>query len=160
MNAICYTPIGIIRTPFQEMNGMPIQAIAGQDIQGTIELEPAYIKGLRDIEGFTHLILLYHLHAMTQAQLVVTPFLDTQPRGIFATRGPKRPNAIGLSTVRLVRVEQNILHIQDVDILDGTPLLDMKPYVPQFDDRANARIGWFEKNVERVNQVRADERYK
>lgn len=122
MNAICYTPIGAIHTPFQEMKGMPIQAIAGQGVQGTIILNYAYVEGLRDIEGFSHLILLYHLHQMTEAKLVVTPFLDTQPRGIFATRGPKRPNAIGLSTVRLLCVEQNILHIQDVDMLDGTPL--------------------------------------
>ena len=160
MNPICFTPIGIIHTPFAEMKGMPIQAIAGQGVEGTIELEEAYVEGLRDIDGFTHLILLYHLHQMTESKLVVTPFLDTQPRGIFATRGPKRPNPIGFSTVRLLRVENNLLHIQDVDILDGTPLLDLKPYVPQFDDRADAQIGWFEKNIERVHEVRADERYK
>lgn len=139
---------------------MPIQAIAGQGVEGTIVLDPVFAEGLRDIEGFSHLILLYHLHQMTEANLIVTPFLDMQPRGIFATRGPKRPNAIGLSTVRLARVEKNSLHIQDVDMLDGTPLLDLKPYVPQFDDRANAQIGWFEGNIDRVNQVRADERYK
>lgn len=125
MNPICFTPIGVIQTPFQEMRGMPIQAIGGQGVEGTILLDPAYAEGLRDIEGFSHLILLYHLHQMTQAQLVVTPFLDSQPHGIFATRGPKRPNAIGLSTVRLLRVEKNVLYIQDVDMLDGTPLLDL-----------------------------------
>jgi tRNA (adenine37-N6)-methyltransferase len=160
MNPICYTPIGVIHTPFREMQGMPIQAIAGQGVEGTIILDPAYAEGLRDIEGFSHLILLYHLHQMTQAQLVITPFLDSQPHGIFATRGPGRPNAIGFSTVRLVRVEKNLLYIQDVDMLDGTPLLDLKPYVPQFDDRAGAQIGWVEANVQRVNEVRADERYK
>lgn len=160
MEPICYTPIGIIHTPFQEMAGMPIQAVGARAVVGTIELVPAYVEGLRDIEGFSHLILLYHLHQITEPKLIITPFLDTQPRGIFSTRGPKRPNAIGLSTVRLLRVERNILHIQDVDTLDGTPLLDIKPYVPQFDDRAGARIGWYESNIEHAKDIRADDRFR
>lgn len=160
MNPICFTPIGIIHTPFQEMAGMPIQAIAGKGIAGYIELDARFVEGLQDVEGFSHLILVFHLHQMTHYKLTVTPFLDIEPRGIFATRGPKRPNAIGLSTVHLVRVEKNILHIEDVDMLDGTPLLDLKPYAPQIDDRANAKIGWFESKLARVNEVRADERYK
>lgn len=159
MSPICFTPIGIIHTPFKETAGMPIQAVAGEGVEGTIELDPTLVEGLGDIEGFSHLILLFHLHQAAEPKLVVTPFLDTKTHGIFATRGPKRPNAIGFSTVRLVRVENNILHIQDVDMLDDTPLLDMKPYVPQFDDRAGAKIGWFENNVARVKEIRSDDRY-
>lgn len=160
MNELAFTPIGTIHTPFHEIVGMPIQAVGAQEFFGHIELDPEYAEGLRDIEGFSHLILVYHLHRVTQTQLTVTPFLDSTPHGIFATRGPNRPNALGLSTVRLVRVEKNILHIQDVDMLDGTPLLDVKPYVPQFDDRAGARIGWFQKNIARVQEARADNRYR
>ncbi len=160
MDPICFTPIGIIRTPFTEMAGMPVQAAGAHASEGRIELDPAFAEGLRDIESFTHLILLYHLHQMRGAQLVVTSFLDSEPHGVFATRAPKRPNPIGLSTVRLVRVEGTILHIQDVDMLDGTPLLDMKPYVPPFDDRANVRIGWYEGKLERLGEVRADDRFR
>lgn len=109
---------------------MPIQAVAAQGVAGQIELDPTYQAGLHDIGGFSHLILLYYLHLVQASSLLVTPFMDNQPHGIFATRSPKRPNPIGLSVVRLVRVEANILHIEDVDVVDGTPLLDLKPYCP------------------------------
>lgn len=156
---VCFTPIGIIRSPYPEPVGMPIQAVAAQGVAGQIELDPIYQAGLQDIEGFSHLILLYYLHLVQESSLLVTPFLDNQPHGIFATRSPKRPNPIGLSIVRLVRVEGNILHIEDVDIVDGTPLLDLKPYVPTFDIREGAAIGWFEQNADRVYSVRADQRF-
>ena len=155
MNPISFTPIGIIHTPFQEMKGMPIQAVAGKGIAGQVELDERFIEGLSDLEGFSHLILIFHLHQMTEHKLIVIPYLDTEPHGVFATRSPKRPNAIGLSTVRLMRIEKNILHIEDVDILDGTPLLDIKPYVPQIDDRTNVKIDWFESKIARVNEVTA-----
>jgi tRNA-Thr(GGU) m(6)t(6)A37 methyltransferase TsaA len=135
---------------------MPIQAVAAKGVTGQIELDPAYQLGLQDIEGFSHLILLYHLHLVQQPSLVVTPFLDVQPHGIFATRSPKRPNPIGLSIVRLVRVDGVTLHIEEIDVVDGTPLLDLKPYVPTFDVREAAKIGWFEKNIDQVYHVRAD----
>ena len=160
MEQICLNPIGTIHTRYRETAGIPIQTVAGKGVPGYIELDPTLTDGLLDIHEFSHLILLYHLHLVGPAKLVVTPFLDTQQHGIFATRGPKRPNALGLSTVRLVRVESNILHIQDVDMLDGTPLLDIKPYVPQFDDRTEAEIGWFKEKVERVHEVKADDRYR
>jgi tRNA-Thr(GGU) m(6)t(6)A37 methyltransferase TsaA len=115
--------------------------------------------GLQDIEGFSHLILLYHLHLIQEPSLVVTPFLDDQPHGVFATCSPKRPNPIGLSIVRLVRVDGGTLHIEDVDMVDGTPLLDLKPYVPTFDIREAASIGWFGKNIDQVYEVRADQRF-
>lgn len=155
---ICLTPLGVIHSPFSELNGMPIQAAAAKHVSGTIELYPAYADGLKDIEGFSHLILIFYLHLTEEPRLQVVPYLDTVPHGVFATRSPKRPNRLGMSVVRLLRVEGNILHVQDLDIVDGTPLLDIKPYIPQFDDRANARIGWFEKNIERMHTVRAGER--
>jgi tRNA-Thr(GGU) m(6)t(6)A37 methyltransferase TsaA len=159
MSIICYNPIGIIRTPFSELTGMPIQAVAAAGVRGEIELDPVLVPGLRDLEGFSHLILVYHLHQVTRTELVVTPFLDTASHGIFATRGTLRPNPVGLSTVRLVEIHEHILVIEDVDIVNGTPLVDIKPYVPQFDNRVGAQIGWFEHTVSRVNDVRADQRY-
>jgi tRNA-Thr(GGU) m(6)t(6)A37 methyltransferase TsaA len=160
MNPIYYTPIGIIRSPFKEPAGMPIQAVAAKGVAGVIELDPSYQAGLQDIDGFSHLTLLYHLHLIQSSSLTVTPFLDDQPHGVFATRSPKRPNPIGLSTVRLVRVEGWRLHIEDVDVVDGTPLLDIKPYVPAFDAREAVSIGWFEKNVDQVYHVKADQRFR
>ncbi len=139
---VTYSPIGLIRTPFTDPHGMPIQASAAVGIRGRIELDPALGEGLADIEGFSHLTLLYHLHEVVAARLTVTPFLDDRPHGIFATRAPARPNPIGLSTVRLVGVHGPTLEIEDVDILDATPLLDIKPYVPAFDERTDVRIGW------------------
>lgn len=138
---------------------MPIQAVAAEGVAGHIELDPAYEAGLQDIDGFSHLILIYHLHLIQGFHLTVTPFLDDQPHGILATRSPKRPNPIGLSIVRLSRVEGCILHIEDVDVVDGTPLLDLKPYVPTFDVRTTHQIGWFEKKAAQVHQTRADDRF-
>jgi tRNA-Thr(GGU) m(6)t(6)A37 methyltransferase TsaA len=159
MDSICFTPIGKIHSPFTQTAGMPIQSVAAKGIAGTVELFPAYQAGLQDIAGFSHLILLYHLHLIQEASLLVTPFLDNETHGIFATRSPKRPNPIGLSIVQLVRVEGNILHIEDVDVVDGTPLLDIKPYVPAFDIRETTQIGWFAKNIHTVGQVTADDRF-
>ncbi len=159
MDPVAFVPIGVIRTPFRAIEGMPIQAVAAAGTRGTIELDPAFAEGLADLDGFSHLILLYHLHEIRAARLTVTPFLDDRTHGIFATRSPARPNAIGLSTVRLVAVRGATLEIEDVDMLDGSPLLDIKPYVPAFDDRADARIGWFAGRVERVDIVRSDERF-
>ena len=139
---------------------MPIQAVAAVGVRGRIELDPALADGLEGIDGFSHLILLYHLHQVSGPRLTVTPFLDEQPHGVFATRSPARPNPIGISTVRLVSVTGTTIEIEDVDMVDGTPLLDLKPYVPAFDDRADARIGWFEGRVEHVSDVRADERFR
>jgi tRNA-Thr(GGU) m(6)t(6)A37 methyltransferase TsaA len=156
MNSICYQPIGVIHSPFQDPVGMPIQSVAAQGIAGRIELDPAYREGMQDIAGFSHLILLYHLHLMRNPGLTVVPFLDDQPHGVFATRSPKRPNPIGLSIVRLVGIQDSTLFIEDMDIVDGTPLLDIKPYVPDFDIRNGAAIGWFAKNIEHAHTVRAN----
>ena len=158
--SVTFTPIGIIRTPFAETAGMPVQAVAAVGVAGTIELDPAYAEGLADLDGFSHLVLLYHLDRMTGARLTVVPFLDDRTHGLFATRSPARPNPIGMSTVRLVGIDGTTIRIEDVDMLDGTPLLDIKPYVPQLDDRADARIGWYEGRVERVQDVRSDQRFR
>ncbi|MGQ9928185.1 MAG: tRNA (N6-threonylcarbamoyladenosine(37)-N6)-methyltransferase TrmO [Chloroflexaceae bacterium] len=155
MQPITLTPIWVIRTPFTTFEGAPIQAVAATDVLGEIELDPAFAAGLGDIEGFSHLILVYYLHRMGAPTLEVTPFLDSQPRGVFATRSPKRPNAPGLSTVRLLSVAGTKLQIADVDMLDGTPPLDIKPYVPHFDDCPDAQIGWFASQIHRVGQVRS-----
>ena len=157
---VAFTPIGIIRTPFADTAGMPVQAVGAVGVQGTIELDPVYAEGLADLLGFSHLVLLYHLDRMSGARLTVVPFLDDQAHGIFATRSPARPNPIGLSTVRLVGIVGTTIRIEDVDMLDGTPLLDIKPYVPQLDDRADARIGWYEGRVDRVQDVRSDQRFR
>jgi tRNA (adenine37-N6)-methyltransferase len=158
-DAVTFTPIGVVRTPFATHAGMPIQTVAAAGVKGTIELDPAYADGLADLDGFTHLHLITHMDRTGPASLRVTPYLDTVHRGVFATRSPKRPNAIGLSLVRLVRIEGTVLHIEEVDLLDGTPLLDIKPYVPPFDDRADARYGWFEQRAQHVHTVRADARF-
>lgn len=155
-----YTPIGTIHTPFLKLEGMPIQPAGGAGIKGTIDVFEEFQPGLRDLDGFSHIILLYHFHRSHSFNLEVVPFLDSEPRGLFATRAPKRPNAIGLSIVQLDKVENGVLHIQNVDILDGTPLLDIKPYVPEFDAQVNVRTGWLEKARETASSRKSDNRFK
>jgi tRNA-Thr(GGU) m(6)t(6)A37 methyltransferase TsaA len=138
---------------------MPIQPTGASGIQGTVEVFPEFTEGLKDLEGFSHIILLYHFHRVQEVKLVVTPFMDFQPRGVFATRAPKRPNPIGLSIVKLLGIEQNTLHIENVDILDGTPLLDIKPYVPEFDHHPADRVGWLEQAKGRVQSKKSDGRF-
>lgn len=139
-----FRTIGIIHTPFQVSAGTPVQSACANGACGTVEVYPEYAEGLRDLEGFERIWLLYHLDRATAPQLVTHPYLDDQPHGIFATRSPARPNHIGLSPVRLLRVEGALLHVADVDMLDGTPLLDIKPYVAEFDCFAVDRNGWYD----------------
>ena len=124
-----------------------------------MEVFDNYVDGLMDLEGFSHIILLYLFHRSHGYNLQVVPYLDTKPRGLFATRAPKRPNAIGLSVVRLERIEHGILHIQNVDILDGTPLLDIKPYVPEFDAAVEVRTGWLETARKSASTRISDDRF-
>lgn len=138
---------------------MPIQPSSDASQPGTIEVFEPYVEGLKDLDGFSHIILLYHLHEVKRSALSVTPFLDSIPRGVFATRAPTRPNPIGLSIVRLLGIEDSILRVDDIDILDGTPLLDLKPYVPQFDDRPGARIGWLENAGPEMSKRLSDDRF-
>jgi tRNA-Thr(GGU) m(6)t(6)A37 methyltransferase TsaA len=159
LEAVTYRPIGIVHTPFSDVEGMPIQPTAALGVPGSIVLEAEFAAGLLDLEGFSHLTLLYHLHAVRQTRLIVTPFLDDSPHGVFATRSPARPNPLGLSTVRLVAIHGCTVEIEDVDMLDGTPLLDIKPYAPAFDDRQGARVGWFSGRLDNLAKVRADPRF-
>jgi tRNA-Thr(GGU) m(6)t(6)A37 methyltransferase TsaA len=156
---ITYEPIGVVHSPFQEPRGTPIQPPSAEGVAGTVEVFLEYVEGLKDLDGFSHIILLYHFHLSKRSPLRVKPYMDDEARGVFAMRGPSRPNPIGLSIVRLVRVEGNILHIQDVDIVDGTPVLDIKPYVPEFDARDVARIGWLEKRVHKLSKTQDDGRF-
>lgn len=141
---IVYRPIGVVRSPFSEAEGMPIQPSRARGIRGTVELEPEYAEGLQDLDGFSHAVLLCHLHRSRGFSLKVVPFLDHVARGVFATRAPRRPNPIGLSVVRLVSIEGNRISFEGVDLIDGTPVLDIKPYVPEFDEREEIRLGWLE----------------
>ena len=156
---ITYEPIGIIHSPFIESQGMPIQPSGAAGVHGTVELFEEHRAGLKDLGGFSHIILIYHFHRGRGFKLQVVPFMDTRSRGLFATRAPRRPNPIGLSVVRLDRIENGILHIQNVDILDGTPLLDIKPYVPEFDSCGKIRTGWLEEARKTVQRRRADKRF-
>ena len=151
MDEINYKPIGIIHSQFKKPEGTPIQPTVAKEAEGTVEILPEYAEGLKDIEGFSHIILIYHCHLTKRPLLKVKPFADNHIRGIFSTRAPSRPNPIGISIVHLIRIEGNTLHIQDVDIVDGTPLLDIKPYIPELDKRGFVRIGWLEKNVDKLS---------
>lgn len=159
MKNVIYTPIGVIHSPFTDITGMPIQPAGAAGVCGTVVLAPAYCEGLKDLDGFSHIILVYHFHEVKGYSLQVHPFLDDATRGVFATRAPKRPNPVGISVVRLSKVEKCTLYIEDVDILDGTPLLDIKPYVPEFDVRAVEKTGWLSGKVQNVYTARADNRF-
>jgi tRNA-Thr(GGU) m(6)t(6)A37 methyltransferase TsaA len=137
-----FEPIGQIRSPFTQREQTPIQPYRSQ-AAGRVEVLPAYADGLKDLEGFSHIILLYVFHrAAPGYDLTVVPFLDDEPKGVFATRYPRRPNPIGLSVVRLAGREGRVLQVDGIDVLDGTPLLDIKPYAPPFDAYPDARSGW------------------
>lgn len=159
MNEVGYRPIGIVHSPFKEPKGTPIQPKAAEGIEGTVEVFSEYVEGMKDLDGFSHIILIYHFHLCKRSLLQVKPFMDDQMHGVFATRAPSRPNPIGISVVRLMKVDGNILYIKDVDIVDGTPLLDIKPYVPDFDVKVVEKIGWLEKNVRKLPSSRDDGRF-
>lgn len=160
MNPINFQQIGTIHTPFTKITDMPIQPSGALGVRGWVEVKSELQPALQDLNGFSHLILLYYFHRVTETALQVTPFLDTVKRGIFATRAPKRPNPLGLSIVKLRGVEKNILHIENVDILDKTPLLDIKPYVPYFDRPNVEKVGWLEKSKDEVQTKRSDDRFR
>jgi tRNA-Thr(GGU) m(6)t(6)A37 methyltransferase TsaA len=140
-------PIGVVHTPFTDKDQTPIQASRSQ-ATGFVEIYPEFAEGLQDLEGFSYIILFYVFHESTGYSLHVKPFLDDQERGLFATRYPARPNPIGFSVVRLISQIGSVLEVEGVDMLDGTPLLDIKPYVPDFDIRTEARSGWYESRKE------------
>jgi tRNA (adenine37-N6)-methyltransferase len=159
LSALTYKPIGVVYSPFKEPKNVPIQAAAAKGITGTIEIYPEYVEGLKDLEGFSHIIPLYHFHLIKTCSLMVKPFLDNTLHGVFATRSPARPNQIGISVVHLTQIENHKLYIQDIDIVDCTPLLDIKPYIPKFDYRKTTKIGWFNDKINKLATIRDDGRF-
>lgn len=156
---IIFQPIGTIFSPFKDLEGIPIQPQASPGVKGKIVLLPEYGGGLLDLDGFSHIILLYFFHKSSEYSLLVTPFLDDEQHGVFATRAPRRPNQIGLSVVKLVKIENNVINIEDVDILNGTPLLDIKPYIPMFDEQEVFKTGWLGKLMDELGEMKSDRRF-
>jgi tRNA-Thr(GGU) m(6)t(6)A37 methyltransferase TsaA len=154
-----YKPIGIVHSPFKDPRGTPIQAVSDKDTEATIEVFEEYAEGLQDLDGFSHAILLLHFHLSKKAELKQKPFLDDRERGVFSIRSPSRPNPIGISVVKIVSIDDNIVTIRGIDILDGTPLLDIKPYVPEFDAIRVERIGWLEGKLEKLSETSDDGRF-
>jgi tRNA-Thr(GGU) m(6)t(6)A37 methyltransferase TsaA len=156
---IRFRPIGYVRSEHRTPQGTPIQGTFASDSRGTIEILPEFEAGLQDIEGFSHIFVLYRFHLVSEHKLVVKPFLDDQPHGVFAVRAPCRPNPIGLSIVRLDRRDGCTLHVSELDIVDGTPVIDIKPYVPDFDHRSEATSGWVKPRDQRALTEGADDRF-
>lgn len=138
-----FKPIGVVHSPYESLSEAPIQP-RFSDAEAKIEIFPKYADGLKDIEGFSHIWVIFHLHAVEGYELHVKPYLDDTPRGVFACRAPRRPNSIGISLVKLVEREDNILKIKGLDMIDGTPVIDIKPYVEVFDEAEDIRMGWLE----------------
>ncbi|MCF6185607.1 MAG: tRNA (N6-threonylcarbamoyladenosine(37)-N6)-methyltransferase TrmO [Bacteroidales bacterium] len=158
MVEIKYKPIGVIHSPFKEPKGTPIQPTASQS-KGTVEIFPEFSDGLQDLEKFSHIILIYHFHLSKKSSLKMKPFMDDTEHGIFSIRAPSRPNSIGMSIVRLNKIEKNILYVENIDILEGTPLIDIKPFVPEFDNRNTTENGWLKNNVYKLKNTKDDERF-
>lgn len=154
-----YKPIGTINTPFQKTDGMPIQPVGAEGVKGSVQVLDEFTDALQDLEGFSHIILLYHFHKSEGYSLKVIPFLDDEPHGLFATRAPRRPNSIGMSVVKLTGIKDNILDIENVDIMDGTPLLDIKPYITDFDVFEVEKAGWYAKHSGKVRKTASDNRF-
>ena len=155
---ITFKPIGVISTPFKTKEGMPIQPIGAIGVEGKIEISHEYEQALDDLDGFSHIILLFYFHQTKETKLKVVPFLDDKLHGVFSTRAPSRPNPIGLSVVKLIRREKNILFIENVDMISGTPLIDIKPYIPEVDNIDAKKIGWLEGKKNRFEKQLSDKR--
>ena len=158
MTKIEFKSIGTIYSPYEKSDATPIQASVS-DKNGVVEIFPEYKDGLKDLDGFSHIILLYHFHQSKNFSLQVKPYLDKAKRGLFSTRAPSRPNPIGISIVKLLRIEGTKLYIQNIDIFNGTPLLDIKPFVPNFDLQEEYQIGWLEKHIHKLNKTKDDGRF-
>ena len=154
--------IGTIHTEFKKIEGMPIQPTGAKGVQGTIEIKDKYADGLKDIDGFSHIHIIYLLHKVEGYMLEVKPFMDNDTHGVFATRSPKRPNRIGSSVIKIDKIEGNTVYVSNIDVLNETPLLDIKPYVPQLyeDTIEELKIGWFEKNHNKAKSQKSDSRFK
>lgn len=157
--SVVFYPIGTIHSPFENKAGMPVQPAGAIGVKGKIIIKDELVPGLKDLSGFSHLFLIYHFHQSSGYQLQTTPFMDDKPHGVFATRAPQRPNAIGISVVKLLAIVHNVLEIENVDVLDGTPLLDIKPYVPDFDVYTTEKNGWLDNKAMNVKDVQSDKRF-
>jgi tRNA-Thr(GGU) m(6)t(6)A37 methyltransferase TsaA len=151
--------MGIIHSPFKELNNMPVQPIGAQEVEGQVFVDEEYSEGLRDLDGFSYIYLIYHFHKATRTELRVVPYMDTEKRGVFATRSPLRPAHIGISVVELLNMSGNVLTVRGLDVLDGTPLIDIKPYIPQFDCWENATSGWMKASRSDIKRKRSDNRF-
>lgn len=149
MQEITMTPIGTIYSPYKQIKDMPIQGKFKPKVTASVELKDEYAPGLKDLDGFSHAIIIYYFHKSQKEEVIGKPFLEDKEHGIFAIRSPHRPNHIGLSVVKIEGVEENKLHFSEVDILDQTPVLDIKPYVKHFDVRDNTISGWLEKHFQK-----------
>lgn len=158
MDNITYQPIGLIHSPFKEAQGIPRQSVGASDVQGMIEIFDAFAEGLSDLEGFSHLVVIFHLHLVRETSLKANPPWDGREHGVFATRSPYRPNPIGISVVRLERVEKNTLHISGIDMADGSPVLDIKPYIPSLNPTEPVKIGWLTGKVDGMNTSKSGDR--
>ena len=146
---ICFKPIGIAHTQFKTLKGIPIQS-SMSDTKGIIEIFPQYQTGLKDLSEFSHVYCLYYFDMVKlPVPLQSKPFLDNEKRGVFAIRSPFRPNPLGLSILEILEINDNIIHVKNVDILDKTPILDLKPYIPQFDNIETKKIGWLKGKIQR-----------
>jgi tRNA-Thr(GGU) m(6)t(6)A37 methyltransferase TsaA len=151
--------IGTIHSPFKKLENMPVQSLGAQCGEGTVVVDERFAEGLKDLDGFSHVYLVYHFHKVTRTELQVVPYMDTLIRGVFATRSPLRPSHIGISVVELLNLSGNTLTVRGLDVLDSTPLLDIKPYIPQFDCWQNATSGWMKASRLDVEQRRSDNRF-
>ena len=158
-NKFTYRQIGVINSPHKEAKGMPIQPRSAVGVKGEIELYPEYSDGLKDLDGFSHIIVIYDFHKSKSFSLHPTPYLDKKVHGVFATRAPQRPNSIGISVLRLKEIIGNKIFVENIDILDETPLLDIKPYVSIFDAVDHEEIGWLSNNIDESESKKADERF-
>lgn len=156
---ITYHPIGVIHSQFSKVEGMPIQPSGGSEFDGYVEIFEQFAEGLKDLDGFSHIFLIYHFHNSKGFSLMTKPFLDETPRGVFSTRSPRRPNPVGLSVVRVKSISNNIIYVKDIDILDGTPLIDIKPFVSDIDNRSEATRGWLDDKALHFRVKRSDDRF-
>ncbi|MBU8892160.1 MAG: tRNA (N6-threonylcarbamoyladenosine(37)-N6)-methyltransferase TrmO [Bacteroidales bacterium] len=159
MELLNFKPIGFIKTPFKSKEGMPIQSTGAQGVKGTIEIEAEYIEGLKDLDGFSHIILIYHFHLSKTYELSIKPFMDDNLRGIFSTRAPKRPNPVGFTVVKLIEIKDNLVHIENIDVIDGTPLIDIKPFIPDIDSPDVQKLGWLQGKSDKMGVKKSDNRF-
>jgi len=158
VEAVSYRPIGIIHSPFKENVGIPRQAVSALDIKGSIEIFDDFSEGLKDLDGFSHIVVIFDMHMVKATRLKAYPPWDGREHGVFATRSPYRPNPIGVSVVCLESVDNNILNISGIDMADDSPVLDIKPYVPDLNPTKDVRIGWLTDNVEGMNKSKSGDR--